>query len=153
MRVAIVGSRGYPDRGRVARFVHALAAKHPGAVVVSGGARDVDTWAEQAARNVGLAVVSYRPHEFEAMEGGKLFSIETVTHGQAAQELVVAKHRRINPPCFPSFRQAAFARNGWIVEDAEQVVAFWNGSSSGTADTLERARLAGVPRHVYEVAA
>jgi hypothetical protein len=145
VNVAIVGSRGYPDRSRVARFVHALAAKHPGAVVVSGGARDVDTWAEETALIEGLGVVSYRPYEFEAMEGGKLFSIETLTHGDAAQELVVAKHRRINPP--------AFTRNGWIVEDAEQVVAFWDGSSSGTADTLERARLAGVPRHVYEVAA
>lgn len=60
-RVAIVGSRRWPDpavvRSAVRSFVDALPA---GTVVVSGGAAGVDTWAEQAARRRGLAVVVIR---------------------------------------------------------------------------------------------
>ena len=50
-RVAVVGSRGYPDRAAVAAYVQALAE---GTVVVSGGARGVDRWAADAAAECGL---------------------------------------------------------------------------------------------------
>lgn len=147
MNVAIVGSRDYPRLGDVGRFVERLAAKYPHAVVISGDARGVDREAELEAKARGLAVLSYRPEEFEAMDGRRLYTIETVTLGEAAQTIAVAKHRRINPPCFSSYAATAKHRNGWIVEDADQVVAFWDGASSGTADTIRRARAAGVPVH------
>jgi len=50
-RVAIVGSRGFPGRAAVAAYVQDLPA---GTVVVSGGARGVDLWAETAATARGL---------------------------------------------------------------------------------------------------
>lgn len=52
MKVAIVGSRKYPDPGEVARLVNSLPSN---AVVVSGGAEGPDSLAVQVARERGLA--------------------------------------------------------------------------------------------------
>ena len=56
-RVAIIGSREYGDLDQVRSFVAGLQRKHPGSVVISGGARGVDAVAAAAARSVGLQVV------------------------------------------------------------------------------------------------
>jgi hypothetical protein len=50
-RVAIVGSRDFPNADAVSAFIQSLPA---GTVVVSGGARGVDQWAEDAANALGL---------------------------------------------------------------------------------------------------
>lgn len=58
-RVGIVGSRDYPDLDLVRSYVlHELADDD---VVISGGARGVDTVAEQAARERGLEVIIFKP--------------------------------------------------------------------------------------------
>ncbi len=36
-------------------------------------------------------------------------------------------------------------RNQQVVDDAEAVIAVWDGTSTGTADTVERARKRGIP--------
>lgn len=59
MDVAIIGSRDGIPEATVRRFVRALAAKHPDAVVVSGGARGVDSWSQSEAERSGLEVVAY----------------------------------------------------------------------------------------------
>lgn len=43
---------------------------------------------------------------------------------------------------------AGFARNTMIVEQADRVVAFWDGQSRGTLDTINKARQAGRPVQV-----
>jgi predicted Rossmann fold nucleotide-binding protein DprA/Smf involved in DNA uptake len=53
MRIAIVGSREYAKLDAVRKFVAELPAD---TVIVSGGARGVDSAAEQAARARGLEV-------------------------------------------------------------------------------------------------
>lgn len=53
MRVAIVGSRNFSQPERVREFIIDLG---PGVEIVSGGARGVDTWAEEAARECRLTV-------------------------------------------------------------------------------------------------
>jgi predicted Rossmann fold nucleotide-binding protein DprA/Smf involved in DNA uptake len=58
LRVAIVGSRTYPSEPTVRAYVRSLPA---GTVVVSGGARGVDSWAEDEARRCGLAVEVHKP--------------------------------------------------------------------------------------------
>jgi hypothetical protein len=40
-------------------------------------------------------------------------------------------------------RGAGFARNHLIVEQADMVIAFWDGQSRGTKDTIDKARKAG----------
>jgi hypothetical protein len=52
-RIAIVGSRDWPDAERVRAYVRALPA---GTRVVSGGARWVDTLAAEAARDFGMSL-------------------------------------------------------------------------------------------------
>ena len=54
--IAIIGSRSYPGPGPVAAFVARLPAD---AVVVSGGAPGVDSFAEEAARACGLETVIF----------------------------------------------------------------------------------------------
>lgn len=143
--VAIVGSRQDMRQSLVQDFVIRLYEKYPTAVVVSGGARGVDEWAEEAARSRGMDLISYRPYEYFNIYDKKEFSIETVTEGERAQAIVVAKHRRINPPYFSSYGKACFFRNRWIVDDATEIVAFWNTVSPGTAHTLALAKQAGKP--------
>ena len=58
MRIGIVGARVHGRPDLVRSFVRSLPA---GTVVVSGGAPDVDTWAEEEARAAGLEVVVHAP--------------------------------------------------------------------------------------------
>ena len=44
---------------------------------------------------------------------------------------------------------AGFIRNQKIVDACDRLVAFWDGSSKGTADTLEKVRKSGKPYEVF----
>lgn len=52
MRVAIVGSRDFPEPERVRAYVRALRKDD---IVISGGARGVDSWAVEEAQLQGLS--------------------------------------------------------------------------------------------------
>jgi len=110
MRVAIVGSRAYPDLYEVVRYVNEELGE--GDVVVSGGARGVDKTAESAAKARGLEVMIFVPN-------WKMFG-----------------------------RKAGFMRNTLIVDACETVIAFWDGSSNGTRNTVMLARRQGKPVRV-----
>ena len=110
MRVAIVGSRDYPDLSTVRTYINTLL--RPDDVVISGGARGVDSAAVQYAQERGLAVEVY-PADWDR-------------HGKTA----------------------GFIRNQTIVDNADYVVAFWDGRSRGTMDTVNKAQAKGLP---YEV--
>lgn len=45
-------------------------------------------------------------------------------------------------------KMAGLIRNGKIVAEADKIIAFWDGRSSGTKDTLDKARKAGKPFEV-----
>lgn len=147
--LAIIGSRGYPiDSVRyfLERELHGYER------VVSGGARGVDRVAESFAADRGLNVVSYRPH-------GPDFWVDTAgpTKGQSGRSFFVAKWvdgvdtgavcDNGDPLRFATFADAAKARNWWIARDAEDEIAFWDGTSSGTAHGIAAfCRLHGPPR-------
>lgn len=139
MRVAIVGSRNYPELGEVDRFVASLAKKYPDAVIVSGGAAGVDGRAEAAGRQYGLSVESYRPYKSRVKEGH--YCTILVKLGES-QEFVD------EDTYYASFGRAAFARNRNIVEAADVVVAFTTGSK-GTANSLGIAKELGKRTFVY----
>jgi hypothetical protein len=67
---------------------------------------------------------------------------------QAAES--TAKKRRMQVESYkpdwngPDGRQAGFTRNQTIVDAADEMVAFWDGKSSGTRDSIDRARRAGL---------
>lgn len=150
MRVAIIGSRDYADLPRVRRFVAALARKYPGAIVVSGGARGVDETAEEAAQENGLGVISYRPIELpESPDLEKpdfRYTVQVVTERIGDYRL---GESRLSPPVFRTFAACAMFRNAWIVEDADQVVAFWDGKSRGTQAGIDNAKAAGKEPWIY----
>lgn len=125
-----------------------MAVKHRDAVVVSGGAKGVDSAAERAAQRAALRIISYRPYSYTNIHGRQEFSIETVTF-DGCFVVNEPNPRRINPPFFPSYGKAAFARNEWIVEDADVVVAFWDGQSRGTKNSLEIAERLGKSTWVF----
>jgi len=112
MRVAIIGSRDYVYLNRVRAFVNSLPE---GTEVVSGGAWRVDQTAENCARARGLKVHSIPVDKIGLPEYG-------------TEESRIEYGRR------------AYARNQKIVDFADFVVAFWDGYSGGTRDTIEKAR-------------
>jgi len=58
MKVAIIGSRHYPNLDRVRKYVRKLS---PNDTIVSGGAKGVDQTAEDEARKLGMEVISVPP--------------------------------------------------------------------------------------------
>lgn len=140
MIVAIVGSRDGIEFEVVRRFVSKLAIKYPEATVVSGGARGVDTHAETAADHYDLGVISYRPEEGEQRQGARIFGVARFEDG--------VRITAIEGMSYTSYGQAAYARNGLIVQDADVLVAFTTGSR-GTANSIELAKAKGIPVFVY----
>lgn len=100
MKIAIVGSRAFESLLLVRFYVSRLPAD---SIVISGGAKGVDKFAEDEARARGLLV--------------RIYEAEWEKYG----------------------RSAGMRRNGAIVEDAEKIVAFWDGKSRGTKNSVERA--------------
>lgn len=58
MKIAIVGSRNYPNKQDVVRYVKSLPH---GTMIISGGAMGPDTWAEEAALVRGLETMIFKP--------------------------------------------------------------------------------------------
>jgi hypothetical protein len=100
MKVAIIGSRDFASLTKVRDYVNQLPND---TIVISGGARGVDTVAETTAKARGLQTIVIRPDW---------------TKGKGA----------------------GMERNTQIVATADKVVAFWNGSSRGTADSISKAK-------------
>ena len=111
IKLAIVGSRGYPDKDRVGYYVWTL--KPFVSLIISGGAPGVDTIAESTARRNGIPVRSI-PADWDNLG-----------------------------------RKAGPIRNTEIVAEADYVVAFWDGVSRGTFDTIAKARAQDKLRAVY----
>jgi hypothetical protein len=107
MRLGVVGSREYPSRFIVEETIRRIAERVSNTVLISGGAKGVDSWAAEAGRECGLRVVEYLP-DYEK-------------HGKGAP----------------------LVRNTTIVEESHAILAFWDGRSTGTLDTLRKAKAAG----------
>lgn len=135
MYVGVAGSRNFPDLALVARVVELMEADD---ILVSGGARGVDSTAEARARGVHIPVLSFRPKNLVVENPG--WCIERVVY-----DLEGEPARTNLPGRYPGFAPAAFVRNGFIVELAERMVIFWDGHSNGTKDTLRKAQAKGIP--------
>jgi hypothetical protein len=112
MRIAIIGSRRRADREAVVAFVATLSSDD---VVVSGGARGPDTWAEEAARARGLSVSIHKPN----LDGVR-------SRGEATRSLF-ERNQRVVDDCDRVVAFVAPDRKG------------------GTEDTIRRAEKAGKP--------
>ena len=114
MVIAIVGSRDGLVWSAVKKAIGVLVSRPDVGLVVSGGARGVDSLAEAMALAAGKKTHSIRPD-------------------------------------WNLGRSAGFQRNVKIVEMADEVHAFWNGKSKGTAHTINIAKRMKKPVTVYEL--
>lgn len=56
LKIAIIGSRNYPDLDRVTSFIKTISNNH---TIVSGGARGVDRAAQRTAERLGMKTIIY----------------------------------------------------------------------------------------------
>lgn len=120
MRVAIVGSRGYRPLSDVEDYIRALP---PGVVVVSGtepvpNRPDLDRVDERAIRTARACgfITAVFPAKWRGESGRGDY--------------------------WPG---AGLARNTLIVANVDRVVAFHDGQSAGTQDTIDKATRKGIP--------
>lgn len=109
--IAVIGSRGFANPGVVRAFVADLPKD---TVVVSGAARGVDTWAEEAAEAAGIATLIFHA-DWDGLG-----------------------------------RRAGPIRNEQIIAAADEVVAFWDGTSRGTLNAVYLATEKGIPVRVLD---
>jgi hypothetical protein len=104
MHIAVVGSRDFEDLDAVRKYVRELPND---VIIISGGARGVDTAAIEEATRIGLAC--------------KIYPADWNQYG----------------------KKAGIIRNQQIVDVADEIVAFWDGHSRGTKNTIHQAQRAG----------
>ncbi|MBR6562911.1 MAG: hypothetical protein IKK70_03120 [Clostridia bacterium] len=109
MKVAIIGSRGITNAD-IGKYIPPDTT-----LIISGGARGVDTLAERYADEHGIEKLILLP-QYELY--GK---------------------------------NAPLIRNKAIVEHADLVIAFWDGSSHGTRFTIDYAKGRKIPCRIYIV--
>ncbi len=144
VKVAVVGSREGFDQERVQRFLCALGARHPDALLISGGAQGVDTWAEQGWMALGGQVRSYRPVKTAGGMQEDEYSIEVWSLGERPMVFIAPG------PTFADFNSAATYRDMLIAEHADRGVAFRFNKSRGTTLTIGFFEVLDKPIHVYD---
>ena len=121
-RIAFVGSRDYPDMERVRLWVRVIGGADPTVVIVSGTFPHT-----KRSHNWGV--------DEHAIDQAMLLGLSYRVHAAKWTE---------------HGRGAGMIRNGEIVKDSDQVIAFWDGSSHGTFDTINRCHKAKVPLIVFD---
>ena len=110
MKVAIIGSRKLTVKN-LEQYIPPDTT-----VIVSGGAKGVDTCAREYALSHGIKLIEFKPDY--ARYGGKA---------------------------------APLKRNITIIENADLVLAFWDGVSHGTKDVIEKCHVMGIEVRVYMI--
>ncbi len=121
-RVAIVGSRKYKPLDDVVDYVKGLPRD---TIIISGGAQGVDLAAEKTAKERGMQVISFPVNTYNLP---KIWKDRQWEYGRRAKE-----------------------RNQYIVEMAETVTAYWDEESSGTQDSINKAKKLGRPVEINPV--
>lgn len=111
MKLAIIGSRNLTNVS-----IDEEVDKLKPTTIVSGGAKGIDTLAEDYAIRHNLPLIVYKP-EYDKYPGKK----------------------------------APIMRNNQIVDEADYVLAFWDGESQGTIYTIRRAMKLGKGTKVIRV--
>ena len=128
MKWAIVGSRNYPKLERVQEFVRFL----------SDSPVPPEKW--KYPRNPATIVSGGAPGV------DSVAAREARECGLPVEEFPAEWNRQ---PDGSYDRTAGFRRNQLIVDASDIIVAFWDGVSSGTRDTIVRAQKAGKPVIIY----
>ena len=130
-KVAVIGSRNFNDYEKVKSVLEqALYYSHFEAIV-SGGARGADSLGARFAKERGLDLI-----EFQAdWDNLNVYPCKIKTNKKGKQYNSLA----------------GFIRNQKIIDCCDWVVAFWDGISPGTKDSIEKAKNAGKLVYLVEV--
>lgn len=118
MKIAVVGSREFKDEEFVGKILSSELGGHD--TLVSGGARGVDTWAEEVIPILNSGLANYEIKKI-------IFKPDWDKYG----------------------KRAGFLRNQLIIDEADKVIAFWDGTSKGTKHSIDLAIKAGKPMDIY----
>jgi len=116
MKIAIIGSRDYPRPEFAKRKMISIIENlqyNLDVMIISGGARGIDSIADDVADITGISI--------------KIFKPDWDKYG----------------------KRAGYIRNKLIIDEAEKVLAFWDGKSKGTKHSIDLAIKAGKPVNIY----
>lgn len=132
MRIGFVGSRKFQNRALVSRVVARLHEIHGPFDFVSGGAKGADS----ISQSVWFAAAR---DWFQAEGVAEHLTIHYPDSGEAYREFG------------DNFRDRAFGRNKWIVDDADILVCFYATPEpkGGTLNTHNHARRKGIPIYYH----
>lgn len=127
MKIAVVGSRGWADEIIIEMKVRNYFQK--GDTFISGGALGVDSVAEKIIDKINTIFNYYYPIEQQKNDWIKkiIFKPDWNKYG----------------------KRAGFLCNELIINEADKVIAFWDGSSKGTKHSIDLAIKASKPIDIY----
>ncbi len=129
-KIAVIGSRKFSDLQAVALKVNSLFEENGRFMLISGGADGVCKMAEATAHEFGFPVISFR-----AAQMGDEFIAEEWRLHRGRGKLI--QHTE---PTWADYTSALIFRSLLLIERADEVVAFHNGWSGGTAYEVALAR-------------
>ena len=131
MKIAVVGSREFKDEDFIMEKLHdeTKFLVEDRYTIISGGARGVDTIAEAFAKERDIETKIFEAKWNDLTQPGAI--IKTSRNGKKYDA------------------RAGFRRNKLIINEADKVIAFWNGSSKGTKHSIDLAIKANKPLDIY----
>ena len=131
MKIAVVGSREFKNIILIDAILDQLFGQFVENILVSGGARGVDSIAEKYYKKLNRL---NKPIIFKA-------KWDDLSHSDA-----IIKTNRYGKKYDA---RAGMRRNQLIVNEADLIVAFWSDQSSGTKSTIDLAIKANKPVDIY----
>ena len=139
MKLGVVGSRlkfwKNPSGAKefVFKKLDTIHAKTPISKVVSGEeVTGADRFGKEWALS-RLGTKGYEPHPPDL---------------ELAAKYGYDKFNRYSPQSRKAYGVAAYTRNKTIIDNSDKVVAFWDGKSRGTANSIQYARQRGIPGQI-----
>jgi len=125
MKIAIVGSREFTPSILIEETMNRIFSKHHNDILISGGAKGVDSIAEQIVDKWNKMGYYYSktPYQFQKI----IFKPDWDKYGKSA----------------------GFIRNKLIINEADRVIAFWDGKSKGTKHSIDLSIAQNKPIDIY----
>lgn len=130
MKVIIAGSRNFHNYKELCNYCDYLLQNKENIEIVSGKAPGADTLGEQYAKERGYPIKEF-PAAWQDIEGKPDWEIGTNKTGEKY------------------WKKAGFARNEEMAMYADVLIAFWENSSTGTANMIKVANDYDLQIRVY----